>query len=70
MRDFWLLHAISLLAAAAGTIATLKLLEVPINLLNVLAFPLMLGVGVDYGTHLILGCEGEATISYQIFPTC
>ena len=53
----WLLHAVSLVAAAAGTIATLKLIQVPINLLNVLAFPLMLGVGVDYGTHIILAAR-------------
>ena len=62
--QFWLLHAISLLAAGAGTIATLKLVDVPINLLNVLAFPLMLGVGVDYGTHLILAAkEGGDIVS-------
>jgi predicted RND superfamily exporter protein len=55
---FWLLHIVSLLAAGAGTVATLKLFNLPINLLNVLAFPLMLGVGVDYGTHIILAvCE-------------
>ena len=54
---FWFLHALSLLAAGAGTVATLKLFDVPINLLNVLAFPLMLGVGVDYGTHLILAAK-------------
>ena len=57
MLYLWLLHTISLLAAAAGTIATLKLIQVPINLLNVLAFPLMLGVGVDYGTHIILAAR-------------
>lgn len=58
----WLLHVVSLLAAAAGTIATLKLLQTPINLLNVLAFPLMLAVGVDYGTHIILAAreKGDA----------
>ena len=56
---FWLLHTVSLLAAAAGTIATLKILHIPINLLNVLAFPLMLGVGVDYGTHIILAAKEE-----------
>jgi predicted RND superfamily exporter protein len=62
--QFWLLHAVSLLAAGAGTIATLKLLDVPINLLNVLAFPLILGVGVDYGTHLILAAkEGDDIVS-------
>ena len=59
---FWLLHATSLLAAGAGTIATLKLLDVPINLLNVLAFPLVLGVGVDYGTHLILAAKEDDDI--------
>ena len=53
----WLLHTIALLAAAAGTVATLKLVQVPINLLNVLAFPLMLAVGVDYGTHIILAAR-------------
>ncbi len=58
----WLVHAASLLAAGAGTIATLKLLQTPINLLNVLAFPLMLAVGVDYGTHIILAVreKGDA----------
>jgi predicted RND superfamily exporter protein len=45
-----------------GTIATLKLLEVPINLLNVLAFPLMLGVGVDYGTHIILTAQERGDV--------
>ncbi len=60
--QFWLLHAISLLAAGAGTVATLKLLDIPINLLNVLAFPLMLGVGVDYGTHLILAAKEGGNI--------
>lgn len=58
----WSLHVAALLAAAAGTVATLKLLNAPINLLNVLAFPLMLAVGVDYGTHLLLAAreKGDA----------
>lgn len=55
----WMVHSVSLLAAAAGTILTLKLLQTPINLLNVLAFPLMLAVGVDYGTHIILAARSE-----------
>jgi predicted RND superfamily exporter protein len=56
---FWLLHTIALLAAAAGIVATLKLMQVPINLLNVLAFPLILCVGVDYGTHIILAAREQ-----------
>lgn len=53
----WVLHALSLVAALAGTAATLKLTNQSINLLNVLAFPLMIAVGVDYGTHLILAAR-------------
>lgn len=53
----WSLHAFSILAALAGTAATLILLDLPLNLLNVLALPLMIGVGVDYGTHLILAAR-------------
>lgn len=52
-RD-WLAHTLGLALAASATIATLKLLGAQINLLNVLAFPLMLAVGVDYGMHLVL----------------
>jgi predicted exporter len=52
-RD-WLAHALGLALAVGATIATLKLLGARINLLNVLAFPLMLAVGVDYGMHLVL----------------
>jgi len=52
-RD-WLAHALGLALAAGATIATLKLVGAQINLLNVLAFPLMLAVGVDYGMHLVL----------------
>lgn len=53
----WLLHMLSIIAALLATAATLKLFNIPVNLLNVLAFPLMLGVGVDYGTHLILAAR-------------
>jgi len=61
-KHLWALHLIALAAAAAGTVATLKILQTPINLLNVLAFPLMLAVGVDYGTHIILATreKGDA----------
>jgi len=48
------LHAAALALAMCGTVATLKLSGRPINLLNVLAFPLILAVGVDYGVHLLL----------------
>jgi len=50
----WLVHAAGLALALGGTVATLKVTGLQINLLNVLAFPLLLAVGVDYGIHLIL----------------
>ena len=50
----WGTHLLAMAAAAAGTVATLKLLGLSINLLNVLAFPLILAVGVDYATHILL----------------
>ncbi|MFZ4777421.1 MAG: MMPL family transporter [Terrimicrobiaceae bacterium] len=51
------LHFATLFLAMCGTIATLKFADHPINLLNVLAFPLILAVGVDYGVHLILAAR-------------
>lgn len=55
-RD-WLVHAVTLAAASLGVLGTLKAFGISINLLNVLAFPLILGVGVDYGTHLLLAAR-------------
>lgn len=51
------LHFATLFLAMCGTVATLKFAAHPINLLNVLAFPLILAVGVDYGVHLILAAR-------------
>lgn len=47
-------HAVSLVSALAGLIVLLKFTGIPINMLNALAFPLVIGVGVDYGMHLLL----------------
>lgn len=44
----------SLLLSIGAMIAGLKLTGLPLNLFNVLAFPLVLGVGVDYGIYVIL----------------
>lgn len=52
-----ILHAAALAFAVGATVATLKVLDAPINILNVLAFPLILAVGVDYGVHLTLAAR-------------
>ena len=44
---------LSLALAFGAMLASLKLLGVALNLFNVLAFPLVLGIGVDYGIYVI-----------------
>lgn len=55
----FILHVATLALAMCGTVATLKLVGRPVNLLNVLAFPLILAVGVDYGVHLLLSLRED-----------
>ena len=43
----------------AQTMPWLKSLAVPLNLFNVLSFPLVLGVGVDYGIYILLGMRHQ-----------
>jgi predicted RND superfamily exporter protein len=50
----WLVQVITLALAIAAMIASMKLLNVPLNLLNVLAFRLVLAIGVDYGIYVLL----------------
>ena len=45
---------LSLFLSIGAMVATLKGFAIPLNLFNVLAFPLVLGVGVDYGIYILL----------------
>jgi hypothetical protein len=63
---FLLLHTLSLALALCGTVATLKSSGQAINLLNVLAFPLILAVGVDYGVHLLLAVREPGDIRQKL----
>jgi predicted RND superfamily exporter protein len=68
----WLIHAASLVFAIVATLTTLKLTGIRLNLLNALAFPLILGVGVDYGLHILLAAreaeEGDAPLQTVLKP--
>ena len=44
--------------AIAALFATLKVTGIALNLFNILAFPLVLGVGVDYGIYIALALRG------------
>ncbi len=53
------------------TLGIMGLFGVPLNPANMIAFPLILGVGVDNGVHvlhdyLIRRAAGRSTISYAI----
>jgi len=65
LRSF-ALHVGTLFLAMCGTVATLKLTGRPINLLNVLAFPLILAVGVDYGVHLLLTLREPGSVAHNL----
>ena len=50
----------SSLALSIGALVTsLKLFGIPLNMFNVLAFPLVLGVGVDYGIYVVIAMRQE-----------
>ena len=51
---------ISLGLSIGAMIAGLKITGLPLNLFNILAFPLVLGVGVDYGIYIIVGVRQAA----------
>ena len=53
-RAFPLVILMTGLALAFGAmLASLKILGVALNLFNILAFPLVLGIGVDYGIYIV-----------------
>ncbi|MCX6976709.1 MAG: MMPL family transporter, partial [Verrucomicrobia bacterium] len=63
------------LALSIGSlVTTLKCFDIPLNLFNVLAFPLVLGVGVDYGIYIVIAMrqsglrqENLATVVKPVF---
>ncbi len=58
-RAFPLAILMAGLALAFGAmLASLKVLGVALNLFNILAFPLVLGIGVDYGIYIVGAMRG------------
>lgn len=54
---------IPLLLAVLVSTASLVVLQVPFNFANVIALPLLLGVGVDSGLHLLMRARAEGDAS-------
>ena len=51
---------VSLALSFGAMLASLKLLGIALNLFNVLAFPLVLGIGVDYGIYVVVAMRAGA----------
>jgi hypothetical protein len=67
-RDFglWLIQIITLTFGIGAMIATMKLLNLHLNLLNVLSFRLVLAIGVDYGIYLVLIWQKTRELEHDV----
>jgi predicted exporter len=67
-RDWrlWLIQGATLAMAVCAMIASMKLLHVPLNLLNVLAFRLVLAIGVDYGIYVLLVWQKARQLDHDV----
>jgi uncharacterized protein len=67
-RDWrlWLIQVATLAMAVAAMIASMKLLRIPLNLLNVLAFRLVLAIGVDYGIYVLLVWQKARQLDHDV----
>jgi predicted exporter len=67
-RDWrlWLIQELTLVFGVGSMLATMKLLNVPLNLLNVLAFRLVLAIGVDYGIYVILVWQKAKQLEHDV----
>ncbi len=62
----WLIQIATLTMAIGGMIASMKLFNVPLNLLNVLAFRLVLAIGVDYGIYVLLVWQKARQLEHDV----
>jgi predicted RND superfamily exporter protein len=67
-RDWrlWLIQEFTLLTGIGAMLATMKLFNVPLNLLNVLAFRLVLAIGVDYGIYVLLVWQKARQLEHDV----
>jgi predicted RND superfamily exporter protein len=62
----WLIQVITLAFGIGAMIASMKLLHVHLNLLNVLAFRLVLAIGVDYGIYVVLVWQKTRELEHDV----
>src|SRR3984893_17763266 len=64
--SIWLVHASALTLSMLALVASLKLLHLDINLVNTLAFPLVLAIGVDYGIQFLVVSRREGDLKENL----
>src|SRR5436190_5641294 len=62
----WVIQIITLAFGIGAMIATMKLLNIHLNLLNVLSFRLVLAIGVDYGIYVVLVWQKTQEIQHDL----
>ena len=62
----WLIQVITLAFGIGAMIASMKLLHIHLNLLNVLSFRLVLAIGVDYGIYVVLVWQKTRDIEHDL----
>src|SRR6516165_2193181 len=62
----WLIQIVTLAFGIGAMIATMKLLNVHLNLLNVLSFRLVLAIGVDYGIYVVLVWQNTHDVQHDV----
>ena len=62
----WLIQIVTLTFGIGAMIATMKLLNLHLNLLNVLSFRLVLAIGVDYGIYVVLVWQKTRELEHDV----
>ena len=62
----WFIQVVTLALSIGAMIATMKLLNLHLNLLNVLSFRLVLAIGVDYGIYVVLVWQRTRELEHDV----
>jgi uncharacterized protein len=62
----WMIQFVTLAFGVGAMIASMKLLHINLNLLNVLSFRLVLAIGVDYGIYVVLVWQKAREIEHDV----
>jgi predicted RND superfamily exporter protein len=67
-RDWrlWVIQEITLVFAVGAMLASMKIFNIPLNLLNVLSFRLVLAIGVDYGIYIVLIWQKARDLEHDV----